>query len=427
VNTWLRNVLRVGVSATVVLTTVSACSSSSGGPPTLNWYINPDNGAQATLAKECAASSHGQYKISTHILPNDASQQREQLVTRLAASDSSIDMMSLDPVFVAEFAEAGFLADVPASYQKSFTTNIVKPMILASKWKGKMVAAPFWANTQLLWYRKSIAKAAGLDMSKPVTWEQIINAAKSQKKTVGVQADLYEGYTVWINALIEGAGGQIVDNPGAIAKDLKLGLDSPAGRDAAQIIHDLAHQGVGGPSLSTSEESQSLAVFENPSTSGFMTIWPYVWAAMKADGVKFRDTDVGWAPYPETVAGKPSRPPFGGIEITVGSASNHQAAAWAAIECLRNEQHQLEYFNSSGNPAANTLVYNAPSIRKAYPMADLIRSSLENAAPRPQSQYYGDLSTALQESFSPPSSVTQSTPKTAQNFILQVLKGNKLL
>jgi multiple sugar transport system substrate-binding protein len=423
---WTRNLARVGVSAALVLGTVSACSSS-GGTPTLNWYINPDNGAQATLAKECAASSGGAYKISTQILPNDASQQRQQLVTRLAAGDSSIDMMSLDPVFVAEFAEAGFLADVPASYKAAFTQDIVKPAVTASTWKGKLVAAPFWANTQLLWYRKSVAKAAGLDMTKPVTWDQIINAAVKTRKTIGVQADLYEGYTVWINALVEGAGGKIVENPGAIAKNIKLGLNSAAGKDAASIIGQVARKNIGGPSLSTSEEAQSLAVFENPSTSGFMTIWPYVWAAMKADGVKFRDSDVGWTTYPETVAGKESKPPFGGIEIGVGKAGSHQALAWKAVQCIRNEQHQLEYFNSSGNPAANTQVYNDPTIRKAYPMADTIRASLEQAAPRPQTQYYGDLSTALQESFSPPNSVNSKTPKKAQDFILAVLKGDKLL
>jgi multiple sugar transport system substrate-binding protein len=423
---WVRNVLRVGVTTTLAATALTACSSSSG-PPTLTWYINPDNGAQATLAKECTAAAHGRYKITTNILPNDASQQRQQLVTRLAAKDSSIDLMSLDPVFVSEFAEAGFLADVPSRYQQTFTTDIVKPAVQASTWKGKLVAAPFWANTQLLWYRKSIAKANGLDMTKPVTWQQIIDAAKKSHRTVGVQADLYEGYTVWINALVAGAGGKIVENPGAVAKNLKLGLNTPQGKAAAKVIEQLAHQGVGGPALSTTEEPQTLALFESPSTSGFMAIWPYVWSAMAADKVKFRDSDVGWTYYPETVAGKPSRPPFGGIEIGVGKFSGHSAEAFDAVNCIRNEPHQLEYMNSSGNPAANTKVYDAASVKKAFPMAAFIRNSLERAAPRPQTQYYGDLSTALQESFSPPSSVNPSTPKKAQDFILKVLKGDKLL
>jgi len=419
--------MRFGMAGTLAASVLSACSSGSSGPPTLTWYINPDNGAQATLAKQCSDASQGHYKITTNILPNDASQQRQQLVTRLAAKDSSIDLMSLDPVFVSEFAEAGFLADVPQQYQSEFTKDIVKSAVQASTWKGKLVAAPFWANTQLLWYRKSLAKSAGLDMSKSVTWEQIINAAAKAHKTVGVQANLYEGYTVWINALIASAGGEIVKNPGAIAKDLQLGLDTPAGIQAAKIIQNVVRKGVGGPSLSTNQESQSLTLFEKAPTSGFLVNWPYTWAQLAADKVPFRDNDVGWTFYPESVAGKQSRPPFGGIEIGVGKFTKHDSAAFEAVNCLRNAEHQTQYMVDSGNPSANTTSYADPRIKKAFPMASLIQQSLQRAAPRPQTQYYGDLSTALQESFSPPNSVTSSTPKQAQGFIMQVLKGEKLL
>ena len=184
---------------------------------------------------------------------------------------------------------------------------------------------------------------------------------------------------------------------------------------------------MGGPSLSTNQEPQSLALFEKPATAAFLVNWPYTWAQMAADKVSYRDRDVGWTFYPETVAGHPSRPPFGGIEIGVGKFTSHQKEAFAAVNCIRNAEHQLQYMIDSGNPSANTTAYSDPRVKKAFPMAGLIEQSLQRAAPRPQSQYYGDLSTALQESFSPPNSVSASTPKQAQDFILQVVKGEKLL
>ncbi|MBN9619924.1 MAG: extracellular solute-binding protein, partial [Actinobacteria bacterium] len=338
------------------------------------------------IAKECTASSNGAYKISTQLLPTNASQQLQQLVQRLAAKDSSIDLMSIDPVNVAEFANAGFLAPIPQAEKAQFTDNIVAPSVQSATWKGQLVAIPFWANTQLLWYRKSVAKQAGLDMSQPVTWQQVIDAAKKLNKSIGVQAALYEGYTVWINALVEGAGGHIVDNPGATAKDTKLGLDSAAGRAAASVIQQLVQAGVGGPALSSSQESQALALFEG-SSSAFLVNWPYVWAQMGPgnDNVKFRDTDVGWALYPETVAGQPSRPPFGGIDIGIGAYSSHKTQALAAATCITSEQHQQEYMLSSGNPAANKLVYDNAEIQKLFPngLAAEILKSLSVAAPRP--------------------------------------------
>ena len=80
---------------------------------------------------------------------------------------------------------------VPAQYKDKLVEDAVKPIVDAATWKGKLVAAPMWANTQLLWYRKSVAQQAGIDMTQPVTWDQLIEAAQKTKKTVGVQARLY--------------------------------------------------------------------------------------------------------------------------------------------------------------------------------------------------------------------------------------------
>jgi multiple sugar transport system substrate-binding protein len=88
---------------------LSGCAGGSTGAPTLNWYINPDNGGQGRLAASCTQASGGRYQIKASVLPTDASQQREQIIRRLAAKDSSMDIMSLDPPFVSEAANAGFL------------------------------------------------------------------------------------------------------------------------------------------------------------------------------------------------------------------------------------------------------------------------------------------------------------------------------
>ena len=148
---------------------LAACGGSDDGPPTLTWYINPDSGGQAAIAKSCTEAAEGEYRISTAQLPRESAGQREQLVRRLAANDDSIDLMSLDPPFIPEFAEAGFLAKIPDDVAEKVTEGVVESAIVGSTWKDELVAVPFWANTQLLWYRKSVAEEAGLDMEKPVT------------------------------------------------------------------------------------------------------------------------------------------------------------------------------------------------------------------------------------------------------------------
>lgn len=424
------------MAAILGATTLAACGSS-GGRAQLTWYINPDGGGsnpkgggQAQLAAECSTP---QYTINVQLLPNSASDQRTQLLRRLAAGDSSMDLMSIDPVFVAEFAEAGYLAPVPAADTSDFTADRVASAMEASKWGGKLVAVPFWANTQLLWYRKSVAQKAGLDMTKPVTWDQLIAAAQKTRTTIGVQAMPYEGYTVWINALIRGAGGQIIENPGATYSDLKLGLDSDAGRKAAAIIQKIAATKVGGPAMGSADETAALNLFQGASTSGFLVNWPYVYAALHAAGpnggpVPWLD-DVGAALYPQTTSGTDSAPPFGGIELAVGAKSSHVSEAYEAAKCITSADHQAAYMVATGNPASRKSVFDDASVKKAFPngIAALIRTSLDQAGPRPQSQYYGDISTGLQQRFSPPTAVRPGTAATAQKFILDVLNGKALL
>ena len=186
-----------------------------GGVPTLNWYINPDNGGQKALAAKCTKAADGRYRIDVQLLPTDADGQRQQLVNRLAANDSSIDIMSLDPTFVPEFANAEFLRPFTKDEAAPLTKGVLDAPNHTVTWNDRVVAAPFWANTQLLWYRKSVARKAGLDLSQPVTWDQVIAAARKTHTTVEVQADLYEGYMVWINGLVTSGGGEVLKDPQA--------------------------------------------------------------------------------------------------------------------------------------------------------------------------------------------------------------------
>ena len=427
-----RRVATLAVGLAVGLTLAACGDGGGGGTPTLTWYTNPDNGGQQDLATKCTKEADGAYKISVAVLPTDATSQREQLVRRLAAKDSSIDMMSLDPVFVPEFASAGFLRTFTDDEAGEFTQGVLDGSLKTAMWKGKLVAAPFWANTQLLWYRKSVARKAGIDPSKgEVTWDQIIDAAKKTNTTVQVTGGLYEGYMVWINSLVASAGGQVLKDPEA-GRNATPDLNSPAGRQAAEVIRRLATSGVADPQLSTATEETARNGFQ-ADNGGFMVNWPYVYGAALAavkDGSLDQKVvdDIGWARVPRVVAGDESAPPLGGINLGIGHYSKHPDQAVAAAKCITSTESQKAYMLAEGNPAARAEVFSDPEIVKTFPMAALIRDSIDTATPRPQSSYYPDVSAATVREFHPPRSVNPDrTPKAADKLIVNVLQGNQLL
>ena len=99
-----------GIAAVGVLTATLLSACGDEGKPKLNWYINPDG--VDTFVKWAEECSTDEYDIEIQLLPTSATDQRVQLARRLAAEDPSTDLMNLDPVFVPEFANAGWLAEV---------------------------------------------------------------------------------------------------------------------------------------------------------------------------------------------------------------------------------------------------------------------------------------------------------------------------
>jgi len=418
----------------VLTSTLAACGGGGdgGGSQTLTWYINPDSGGQAEIASRCTEEAGGRYTISTAVLPRQSAGQREQLVRRLAANDASIDLMSLDPIFVPEFAEAGFLAEIPEDRADQFTENVVPASVESSTWNDRLVAVPFWANTQLLWYRKSVAEAAGLDMSQPVTWDQLIEAAQSQDVLIGAQGFRGESLTVWLNALIESAGGSIIEGQAESPQDTQLGFESEPAARAAEVMRAVATSGAVSPAFSTETEDASATGFEGES-AGFMVNWPFVWpralAAVEAGTLdQSVPDDYGWAVYPQVDPDEPAAPPFGGINIGVGAFSPNVDVAFEAVECITSEENQAYYFTSNGNPASNLAVYDDPDVIEVFPQAPVIRESLELAASRPLTAYYNEVTGGIQRVYHPPSSVDPgSTGAQAQELISSILAGEQLL
>jgi multiple sugar transport system substrate-binding protein len=411
---------------------LAACGGgNSGSTPTLTWYINPDSGGQAEIASRCSDESDGAYTIEVSVLPRNSDAQREQLVRRLAAEDESIDLMSLDVPFAPELAQAGFLAPVPSDVASEVSEGVVQGSLESATWDDELVAIPFWANTQLLWYRKSVAEAAGLDMTQPVTWDQLVEAAQGQDKILSAQGRRAESLTVWLNALIESAGGHIIEKNSTDPDQIQLGLDTPAGERAAEVMHDVAVSGVVGPAFSTSSEDTSASQFESPD-AGFMVNWPFVWAQAntKVEAGTLEQSvpdDYGWALYPRVDEDTPSAPPLGGINLGVSKFSRYVDQAYDATTCITSDENQAYYMNTNGNPASSAAVYDDPEVQEAYPMADTIRESLEAAAPRPLTPYYSEVTGGLQREYHPPASVSSNTGANAQDLIGAVLRGEQLL
>jgi len=394
---------------------LAACGGgSSGGRATINlWVFNEPSGSFKDAAKRCSASSNGSYKIVLNALSNQADQQRQSLVRRLAAKDSSIDIAGLDVVWTAEFAAAGWIKEWPTDLANQVKQGTLPGPLTTATYQGKLYAAPANSNTQLLWYRKD--KVNG---QPPGTWSELINQAKQLKTHIEIQGAQYEGVVVWFNSLVQSAGGTIV-------KGTQVTLGE-AGQKAANIISELAHSSAADPSLASQHEDENRLAFE-AGTAYFQVNYPFIYPSAKADVPKIFK-QIAWAPYPGVDSAESAKAPIGGINWGVGAYTKHPRQAFEAAACMRNEENEKEAAIKGGLPPTLDSLYSDPELIKAYPFAALIKKQLASAAVRPVTPAYADVSLAIAKAVSPPSSIkTNGFVNALRGTLADALKSQALL
>jgi multiple sugar transport system substrate-binding protein len=372
---------------------VGCGGGGSGGPVKLQWWsYNEPSGAFADAVKYCNQQSNGEYEIVYQKLGANADLQRQQLVRRLAAKDTSIDLLAMDVIWTSEFAEAKWIKPFPDDIRQEVSKDTLKGSLATATYQGKLYAAPANSNTQLLWYRKDKLQGA-----PPKTWDELIKKAQEMKTKVEVQAAAYEGYTVWINSLIQSAGGQILSAPD------KASLDPGPVRKALTIISTLAKSSAADPSIANSKEDSGRLAFEK-GVADFQINYPFIYPSAAA--IKGFQDKIGWAPYPRVDASTPAKAPIGGFNFGVGNYTKHAKEAFDAVACLRNEHNQNIAAVKGGLPPTLASLYDNPKFKKDYPFADLIRKSIDTGAARPRTPLYADLSLAIANALSPPDGFT---------------------
>ena len=260
------------------------------------------------------------------------------------------------------------------------------------EYQDKVWAIPFTTNTQLLWYRKDSVKKPPEDF----TWDEMIDQAAKDGKSIEVQAAQYEGYTVWINSLIAGAGGQIVDEDGNVKVDETAepgrGDHQAPGHEAAPPGHVQQQGGPGADRLRV----RALGL------PGQLPVHLPERRGEQGRGVPEEDR---LGALPAHREGQAEPPPLGGINIGVGAYTKNQDLAFEAARCLAQPENQVVASEQGGLPPTTEAAYDDPKVKKACPFADLLRESIEDGAPRPVNPAYSDISLAIQKTFHPPDSV----------------------
>jgi multiple sugar transport system substrate-binding protein len=383
----------VVVAAAGLAAGVSACSSSSStaaqqsasSKQSITFAIS-GLGAEGTyLEKQVKEfeTANPNINVVVNVDSSNSTVFLSQINNSFSAGASTPDLVESDVTYTAKWAAGGYLQPVSCS-QSSFNSA----MWSTGTYNSKQYSCPFFLNVEGLWYRKDLIK------TPPTSPQQVISDAQAAMKAdpklkegIAWEGDQYEGEITSFMVLDKAFGGSLNN---------LANINTPQNVAALDYLHSIIYQDKIAPAgVTTYTEGQTGDDFDS-GYAAFAINWPYVASGPFSNGVTA--ADIGYIPFPAASGGQPGVA-LGGSVLSINAKTAHLAAVNSLISFLDSPAQQT---------ARAIAVSDAPAVNAAYDTALFTNSSLwktvqglaSDAAARPVSPYYLNVSADLQEMIS---------------------------
>ncbi|MDR6125288.1 multiple sugar transport system substrate-binding protein [Bacillus sp. SLBN-46] len=355
---------------------------------TITWAVFKDpTPAVDNLIKKFEAENKN-IKVNLQILPAGSDKIHTALVTSLGAQDDSVDIVSMDIIWPAEFAAADWIIPLDKYFKKESRSEFLKGPIEGVTYKDKVYAAPWYTDAGVLFYRSDIVK------TPPKTWDELIQMSKDGSGKNGTeygfvyQGKQFEGLVTNYLEFLWGNGGQVL-------KGNKAVVNSPEAVEALQFMVDLVKKEKVSPEGVTTYETEDSRRLFTEGKSVFLRNWPYVWAKSSEAESKISGK-VGIAPMPKGPNGDTGAATLGGWNLAISKFSKNQDAAWKFIEFAISEEGQkINAVDGGRIPTLEKLFNDDQVLQKNPHFKDFLPVFLQ-AKPRPVSPQYPAISEKLQ-------------------------------
>ncbi|MCK2221744.1 ABC transporter substrate-binding protein [Actinomadura sp. ATCC 31491] len=357
--------------------------TGTGGTGPITFATGRDTTAYLQPLLDRWNQAHPAEKVTLLELPEAADEQRAQMVANLQAQSNRYDVLGLDVVWTAEFAENGWI--IPLERGLFPLDRFLPPVVETAVYKDKLWAVPYTSNAGLLYYRTDLVK------KPPRTWAELRDQARqiTKKRDIGGYAGqflAYEGLTVNFSEALQSAGGQILNRDGT-----EVTLD-PAKAETALgfLLQGLREGWIPQESLNYKEEESRLAFQDG--RLAFARNWPHAYGPARAKlGDKVAVTRLPGLNGPGSST-------LGGANLAVSAFSRHQQTAQEFIRYFTSLENERRVLTEGSFPPVWTELYDDPDLIERFPYLPVLKESILAAKARPVSANYNQLSLVIASS-----------------------------
>ena len=210
--------------------------------------------------------------------------------------------------------------------------------VAAATHDDQVVAAPWWLDPQVLWFRGTAAERAGIDTTKAVNWDDLLAGAERLGTTLQIDDADGNGLADWVRALIA-----------------RCGRPDPRGRGTRPGTRARHRRRPGSPQASCSSTRGHIGPGPSPDA------WPSSPAPRRLparercgrqrSAPRLDVSDMNAVAYPVIEAG--SVAPLSGVSLAVPKDSANAALAHEAVACLTSADSQQQMMIGSGHGATS--------------------------------------------------------------------------
>jgi multiple sugar transport system substrate-binding protein len=409
-------------AAVALITAGCATATGSGSSAELVWATGGVTGADRDRALDIAARWHALHpdapKVRVEPLPLSPNETQELLRLELNAGLGSLDILSLDVVWIPEFAQRGWLVDLHGLRSEIERVSFPGP-VRAAVWNGTLWAAPDTTDAGILYYRSDLVD------QPPTTWQELVESGRRVGGRKGIapfvaDGKQYEGLVVQFLEYFWGLGGAVFDPDG---QSVLFQPDKAV--QAVEFMRNAFFQGVYAPGFNTMDQEDARKTFQS-GYAVFLRSWPYAYhEIMGGDPDSQVVGRVGIAPLP-AFPGHRRVTALGGHNLAVSAFSRNVPAAteFARFVSTSREVQLATFQRRSVAPPTLTAVYRDLA---ADPLIALLTKVLPTAKPRPATTQWATISAEMQQQIFAVYT-GDSDPKAAvtalRDFLIATVKGS---
>jgi multiple sugar transport system substrate-binding protein len=413
---------RTVLTAAVLAAAGCARATNSGSKNELVWATGAIAAADQRPALDIAARWNqlrsGWPKVRVEPLPSQLPDDTHQLlVVELNAGLDQFDIVDLDIIWTAEFAQHGWLVDLQ-DLRSDIERASLPGAAQTAVWDGTMWGAPYTTDAGILYYRSDLVD------QPPATWEDLIEVGRRVGERNGIapfvaDGGQYEGLVVQYLEYFWGIGGEVLDRNG---RSVAFPLDKA--QQAVEFMRTAFRQGLYAPGFNTMRLEDARKSFQ-AGEAVFMRSWPYALRAMNgADPDSQIAGKVGIAPLPSFTGFGPVTA-LGGHNLAVNAFSRNITAA---TEFVRFVSTSRDVQRGLAQPYSK-----APAMAAVYqdlagdPMMALLAKVLPTAKPRPAVPEWAAITAEMQRQiFAAYTGAREPKPavEALRNFLVATVAGH---